>query len=237
MKAGVYCPECGKVAWNDLGCTNCGLEFSPPSEAYWDASRTTISERVAQVWADREPEPGSEDWYWEKHQFVAGDLCRKLDHDDNCWDFGNHGLVSSYARDCGFGSADWRDPEYRAWLLRELGPPPVPVLPRNASPIERKFWDAHLRLSLPALNGLVPQHTVGRYRIDFAIPARKIGIELDGFRNHSSTADIAKDRKRQRFLESQGWYITRFGGSEVHLNAEQCVREAARLAHMRGSTS
>lgn len=172
------------------------------------------------------------------YRFVSGDLCEKYyGHDEGCYDFNGHGMAADAARIDGFENPDWEDPEFRAWLDKEYGPAPVPVLPRNASPIERRFWDAHLRLSLPELAGLEPQYQVGRYRIDFALPARKIGIELDGFRNHSSTADIAKDRKRQRELEELGWYITRFGGSEVHRNAAECVRQAARLASKRGLRS
>jgi very-short-patch-repair endonuclease len=56
------------------------------------------------------------------------------------------------------------------------------------------------------------------------------GIELDGYRTHSSTAAIAADRQRQRHLEANGWYIIRFGGQEVFMDVEGCVREAASLA-------
>lgn len=100
----------------------------------------------------------------------------------------------------------------------------------DMSPIEKQFWAAHQRLQLPELDGLVPQHVTGAYRIDFALPDRMIGIELDGFESHSSTADIARDRSRQRELELSGWRIIRFGGSEVHHDADECVRQAAHLA-------
>jgi very-short-patch-repair endonuclease len=72
----------------------------------------------------------------------------------------------------------------------------------------------------------------GRRRIDFAIPDRKIGIELDGHATHSSTQAIADDRRRQRRLESAGWRIIRFGGAEVYADANGCVRQAAALAGM-----
>ena len=104
----------------------------------------------------------------------------------------------------------------------------TPPLPATASPIEQQFWDAHCRLALPELKGLVFQHPVGRFRLDFALPEHKIGIELDGLRNHSSTADITRDHVRQRWLEETGWRITRFGGSEVHHDAESVVRHVAR---------
>lgn len=96
------------------------------------------------------------------------------------------------------------------------------------SPVEEVFWDAY-RKSLPmALSGLVAQHGVGRLRLDFAIPDMKIGIEVDGFRFHSSQEDIVKDRQRQRELEQLGWRIVRFAAMEVFDDANKCVRQAAR---------
>jgi very-short-patch-repair endonuclease len=99
------------------------------------------------------------------------------------------------------------------------------------SPIEDAFWRAHERLKLWPLAGLVRQYKVGQYRLDFALPKFLIGIELDGYRTHSSTQAIADDHKRQRWLESGGWYIIRFGGLEVYQDADGCVREAAQLVH------
>ena len=107
--------------------------------------------------------------------------------------------------------------------------PELPPLPATASPIEILFWDAHRKLRLPELSGLVPQYPVNRYRLDFALPDLKTGIELDGFASHSSTTDIANDRKRQRALETRGYRIVRFGGQEVHQDAEACVRQTAEL--------
>lgn len=97
------------------------------------------------------------------------------------------------------------------------------------SPIEKSFWNAHQKLALRELAGLVPQHPVGRFFLDFALPGLKIGIELDGFATHSSTADIARDRQRQRAIEAAGWRIIRFGGAEVHRDAAACVQQAAAL--------
>jgi very-short-patch-repair endonuclease len=85
-----------------------------------------------------------------------------------------------------------------------------------------------------ALTGLKPQHKVGVFRIDFAVPRIKVGIELDGYRDHSSSRDITNDLARQRQLGYAGWYIVRFGGSEVYHNPEQCVRDAARMAAIWG---
>jgi very-short-patch-repair endonuclease len=96
------------------------------------------------------------------------------------------------------------------------------------SPIEEQFWAAYLCLKPRELRGLVQQYRVGRYRIDFAVPAQKFGIELDGLRSHASTSDMARDRRRERALRSVGWDIVRFGGQEVYYDPDGCVREAAR---------
>ncbi len=116
-------------------------------------------------------------------------------------------------------------------FIRKAVPKPaarrlVPV----ASPIEDSFWRAHQRLKLRALAGLVRQYKVGPYRLDFALPHQMVGIELDGYQTHSSPSAIAADRKRQRYLESLGWFVIRFGGQEVFNDAEDCVKQAARLA-------
>jgi very-short-patch-repair endonuclease len=102
--------------------------------------------------------------------------------------------------------------------------------PQNYSPIEVMFWNAYTATRPRALRGLVRQYPVGRYRLDFAIPLQKFGIELDGWATHASTIAIAADRLRQRNLEEMGWHVVRFGGREVHQNAAVCVRSAARLA-------
>ena len=119
-------------------------------------------------------------------------------------------------------------------------PKPAARNPRTlllVSPIEDAFWKAHMKLKLQPLAGLVRQYPVRcadrRYKLDFALPRKMIGIELDGHRTHSSTAAIAADRRRQRDLEAQGWYIIRFGGLEVYQDAEDCVYQAAQLVRVR----
>ncbi|WP_078965870.1 endonuclease domain-containing protein [Streptomyces aureocirculatus] len=79
---------------------------------------------------------------------------------------------------------------------------------------------------------LEAQHPVfgGRYRIDFALPKQKIGIELDGYAWHSSPEAFTRDRARQRELELDGWRIVRFSGSEITKDAADCVRQAAAFA-------
>ncbi|MEV1088015.1 DUF559 domain-containing protein [Streptomyces microflavus] len=108
----------------------------------------------------------------------------------------------------------------------------VDLFPTLESPIEEAFWAAHREAGLEGLRGLKPQHPVfgGKYRLDFALPERKIGIELDGYTWHSSPEAFTRDRARQRELELDGWRIIRFSGSEITKNPADCVRQAAELA-------
>jgi very-short-patch-repair endonuclease len=125
---------------------------------------------------------------------------------------------------------DWEDVSEMPW--GPFGRQAPYVEPRQApvpSPIEGQFWSAYLRLNPRELRGLTPQYKVGPYRVDFAMPRQKFAIELDGFRSHSSTADIARDRARERYLQYHGWFIIRFGGAEVYDHAEACVKESAVL--------
>lgn len=106
------------------------------------------------------------------------------------------------------------------------------LFPRLDSPIEEAFWNAYRRSAPGELFGLKTQHSVfgGKYRIDFALPDKKIGIELDGHAWHSDRETFTKDRARQRELELDGWRLIRFSGAEINADADDCVRQAAALA-------
>lgn len=97
------------------------------------------------------------------------------------------------------------------------------------SPAEQRFWDAHTRLRLPELAGLVPQHKVPPYRLDFAVPERKLAIEIDGYTYHGDKESFGRDRKRWRAIQEAGWQIVNFSGKEALDDPDQCVYEAARV--------
>lgn len=108
--------------------------------------------------------------------------------------------------------------------------PATPPTVAFDSPVEQQFWDAYQRATFTALRGLVPQHEVPPYRLDFAIPHKQFGIEVDGLAYHNGQASFVADRKRQRALETAGWRIVRFAAKEVMQDAASCVRQAAALA-------
>jgi very-short-patch-repair endonuclease len=115
-----------------------------------------------------------------------------------------------------------------------LTPPSLDSPERLESEIERMYWTAYQQLMLPDLTGMVTQHEVlgGKYRIDFALPAEKIGVEVDGYAYHSDPAVFTQDRKRQRELETEGWRLIRFSGKEVRADAQLCVIQPTRLVRV-----
>jgi very-short-patch-repair endonuclease len=63
------------------------------------------------------------------------------------------------------------------------------------------------------------QHPIGNYIADFASLRPKLVIELDGG-HHGNAANIARDEKRTRFLEQQGFRILRFWNNYMEENPE-----------------
>jgi len=92
------------------------------------------------------------------------------------------------------------------------------------SPLEQMFYElAFLDLHL------YPQHPVGKYRLDFAIPDKHIAIELDGHEYHKTRYQRTHDAKRDRWLYGQGWHVLRFTGTEIHENLDRCIDEICAL--------
>lgn len=82
-----------------------------------------------------------------------------------------------------------------------------------------------------------PQKWILSYRIDFCIAfdflqnftnsALLIAVECDGHDWHERTKEqAARDRKRDRYLQSIGYKILRFTGSEIYVHPMLCAMEA-----------
>ena len=56
------------------------------------------------------------------------------------------------------------------------------------------------------------QHPIGRYIADFAVPTRKLVIEIDGGQ-HAEAVD--QDATRTRALHAQGYRVIRFWNNDV----------------------
>ncbi|MBT1155184.1 endonuclease domain-containing protein [Aminobacter anthyllidis] len=101
--------------------------------------------------------------------------------------------------------------------------PHTPVAPanrKNAKSMRRKMTDAELKLwnELRAhrLMGLAfrRQYPVAGYIVDFACPAHKLIVELDGSQ-HAEPANAEVDAIRTQRLEQDGWTILRFWNDDV----------------------
>jgi len=64
----------------------------------------------------------------------------------------------------------------------------------------------------------------GRYRIDIALPQYRLAIECDGKANHSTPAQKAHDRKKDKYLRSQGWEVLRFSGKQIYGEMPKIIR-------------
>lgn len=85
------------------------------------------------------------------------------------------------------------------------------------------------------LAGLVAQHLVTvdskTYRLDFALPDRKIAFEMDGYTYHGKERDhFNRDRRRDIDLKLAGWQVHRFDGDLIREDTQKVVRLAADLA-------
>ena len=68
------------------------------------------------------------------------------------------------------------------------------------------------------------QHPIGRYVAGFAIPARKLVIELDGGQ-HATTVEA--DARRTRDLNEHGYRVMRFWNNDVMGNLEGVLQMIA----------
>jgi very-short-patch-repair endonuclease len=83
-------------------------------------------------------------------------------------------------------------------------------LRRDATAVERRLWQA-LRTMGPSWK-FRRQHPIGRRVVDFACPARKLVIELDGGQ-HAAQTDT--DAERSVELARHGYRVIRFWNNEV----------------------
>jgi len=86
---------------------------------------------------------------------------------------------------------------------------------------------------------LHPQRWSWGHRIDLEVTnhsdrSKYIGLECDGSMFHSSPSEIARDIKRQRFLESKGWIIVRVWSPDWWRNS---TKELDRIEYIMNNLS
>lgn len=105
-----------------------------------------------------------------------------------------------------------------------------------ASPGETRVLYELCAAGLTGMRTQVEVHTRGRrYFIDCAFPAEKVGIEFDGRAKYGDNpgsihASLARERERQRHLESEGWHIIRVGWHDLDHPDELVAQVRAALA-------
>jgi very-short-patch-repair endonuclease len=114
------------------------------------------------------------------------------------------------------------DNEGRTWALRDRSVAPVNkirarAMRSNPTDAERKlWWQLRHRLASPASHFRRQVH-LGGYIVDFANQRLKIVIEIDGGQH---AAQMKRDAKRMKFLESEGYRVLRFWNNDVLANID-----------------
>ena len=84
------------------------------------------------------------------------------------------------------------------------------------------LWRALRAAALPVR--VRRQHPIGRHIADFAVPSRKLVVEVDGGQHASAQAH---DDARTRTLEARGWRVIRFWNSDVMSNLDGVLETIA----------
>jgi hypothetical protein len=106
-------------------------------------------------------------------------------------------------------------------LLAERGYPGVP-----ASALERRTLDILRKGGVP---DPVRELTAGPYRVDFAWPAARIMVEVDGFATHSTPEALSADLARQNKLIAMGWIPLRYTWRDVTRRPYEVVAQVKQM--------
>ena len=110
--------------------------------------------------------------------------------------------------------------DIRARLLRYAADPHAAydALPQIQKMSDSPFEEEVAKALVTCGYDIVQQWEVGRYRIDIVVRegAKKIALECDGERYHSSEEQVYADMERQMILERLGWRFIRLRGSAYY---------------------
>ena len=114
------------------------------------------------------------------------------------------------------------------------------ALKRCESPLEELFYKTYLAYSpvghiRQQLQGLAVQYPVTvnghTYRLDFALPEKRIAFEMDGYTYHGKErTQFNRDRRRDLELKLAGWEVHRFDGDMIRDDVTSVLHCAAELA-------
>ena len=95
------------------------------------------------------------------------------------------------------------------------------VLRREHTPAEARLWG---RLRDRRLAGVkfVRQEPVGPFVADFVCREARLVVEVDGA-THSTEEEIARDRRRESYLQSKGYHVVRVHNDDVYRRLENVL--------------
>lgn len=99
---------------------------------------------------------------------------------------------------------------------------------RKMTPAELKLWNEVRAHRLGGLS-LRRQYGIGDYIVDFACPANRLVIELDGSQ-HGEEEVAERDARRTAFLEASGWTVLRFWNDDVLRDVDGVCRHIVTAA-------
>lgn len=85
------------------------------------------------------------------------------------------------------------------------------------SELEKRFFYDCRVAGLP----IRAQFTVGNIHADFALPERKIVIEVDSKAWHSTEEQKENDKKRDEIYRENGWSVVRLNSFDIYKNGEK----------------
>ena len=106
-------------------------------------------------------------------------------------------------------------------------------LRRNSTEAEKLIWRALRDRQLGGAK-FRRQHPIGPYIVDFCCLERRVVIELDGGQH---AAPFARDKRRDRWLETRGYQVVRLWNHEVMANREGALRRILEVIGDPGETN
>jgi very-short-patch-repair endonuclease len=118
--------------------------------------------------------------------------------------------------------------------MRAITLPAVKAATRAGPTPHDLLWDAVIKRYKSARReypGAVPGR---RFRLDIAIPGRRLALEVDGWAYHGRHKnDFRRDRERQNLLVLNGWRVLRFTAGQIHKDIA-AVLDTIRAAYTAG---
>lgn len=95
----------------------------------------------------------------------------------------------------------------------------------SKSGLEVMFLELCERFGVPAPAVQLPLAIGGQlFRVDFAFPAHRVFVEIDGAAWHSGPTQVAADGGRQNLLVAHGWRPVRFTYNDLLHRPSRCAR-------------